>query len=88
MLIAGEPFRDMPFDFEGKVTNEQREEYLQDIRLVMETEYEAEIKEAGGQVEFYYSGKSRIDNIKVTLIELKAFDIKLENIRNHGKESN
>lgn len=81
MEIAGLPFIEMEFDFEGKATEEEREEYVQDVRLVMETEYQKEIIDRGGAAIFYYHAKSRSDNMRITALDLRAFDIKLEQFR-------
>lgn len=81
MAIAGKPFIETEFDFEGKATDDQRQQYVEDIRLVMETEYNREIMQHGGNVEFYYYAKSKSDYMRITPVELRAFDIRLEQIR-------
>lgn len=77
MAIGGKPFIETEFDFEGKATEQERDEYVQDIRLVLETEYEKEIAAKGGAVEFYYHAKSKSDYMKFTAIDMKAFEIRL-----------
>lgn len=81
MEIGGKPFIETEFDFIGKVTQEERDEYVHDIRLVLETEYEKEIRAKGGNVSFYYHAKSKSDYMKITAIEMKAFEIHLNRAR-------
>lgn len=81
MEIGGKRFIDQEFDFIGKDTQEERDQYVHDIRLVLETEYEKEISKAGGIVQFYYHAKSKSDYMKISAIEMKAFEIHLNRAR-------
>lgn len=89
MAISGKEIISVEFDFIGYETIQSREEFVQDLTWTMRTEYEKEIREQGGEVEFYYHANSMVDFIKLSNFDMKAFEIKIRAAKfNREKLSN
>lgn len=81
MTISGVPFIGVDFDFIGKPTIEARLQYLEDIALVLQTEYAKEIADRQGVAEFFYIGASKSDEMVIHDYELQAFAIRVRQLR-------
>lgn len=79
MTIQGTLFTQVEFDFAGKDTVQSREEYLEEIANVLESEYAAEIN--CRPTSYYYSMPSSINCYSISEHDLKMFDIKIQSLK-------
>jgi len=75
MTIGDEPFIEVPIDFTGKDTVDDRASFLSDMALVLETEYVNEI--AGLPVTYHYTRESSFNDVRITDFFMMAFEVKI-----------